>query len=104
MPTEDLSIPEFLDRRKNPKLNRTPAELKATIKAEQERHRIQMEKERLVRQISSVQRKLDAILRRGEPDPESIPGKIAAGYRKKLARLTTENNDNERKHPRSIRA
>lgn len=84
---DDLSIPDFLDRRKHPELNQSPETIKAAEAAEAKQRQEISAHETLKKQISATQRKLAAILRRGEPTPQSIPGKIAAGYRKKLARL-----------------
>ena len=85
--TAEGAMPEAYCRKCHPELNRTPEQIAEAVRIERERLNWQSQYDRLTRELDNTKRKLENITRRGEPDEDSVSGKIAKSLRKKIDRL-----------------
>jgi hypothetical protein len=80
-------LPGFLCRKCHPELNPSVDELpRALVRERREREAVEAVRA-AQRELDGAKRKLASLMRGGEPEPESVAGKIAASLRKKVIRL-----------------
>jgi hypothetical protein len=92
-------LPEFLCRRCHPELNMTPERRRELDAADEEKAKRERAEARRRREIAKMESRLASISKRGEPDADSVQGKIARALRNKLARLQESIPSTQPKEP-----
>lgn len=85
--TESDDMPEFLCRACHPELNMTPSRRAELDAADRDRAEAKAVVERRERELRRTEAKLENLTKRGDLDPTTVGGKIAASLRKKVDRL-----------------
>jgi hypothetical protein len=88
-----LDIPDFLNRSIHPEYTITPQELAKIKKREEDNRRKQLRTESMEREFQRLRGKISKMRSNGEPDPESISGRIIESFRKRVTKIRETIND-----------